>query len=257
MTQLTQEDRCRNQADLLIDEINNARHWMKNHKPSLGAYGEYILMEALKELLPNTYEICQGFVIGSKGCCSKQCDIIIYKQNGFIIRSFGYTKFVKAESVIAVIEVKSSVTENTFHSSLKAFEQLNKLGVINTYLFVYDKLSGRSISKWFISYRSTKLSVCQDNFIAYDNDLYDWPDKEWLPNAIVSLDGCSLYSSFIGTFDNGDWFSYMTFNILDGSDKQVSSLQEFFQLILSLVNVKYSIDIEHYSKYNSIQLFRI
>ena len=43
--------RCRKAASSLIEQINEARSYLKVHKPSLGAFGEFLLMDTLSQMI--------------------------------------------------------------------------------------------------------------------------------------------------------------------------------------------------------------
>lgn len=249
---ITLEQYYRRQAAKLLKNLSIGRKWLSIHKASLGAYSEHILIQLIKDLIPDEYDSCQGFVTdGNK--TSKQCDVIIYRKGKSIVRSFGSIKFIKAESVVAVVEVKSSVQEKTFHSTLEAFEKLQTLGVVNTFLFVYNSLSKNSILKWLFSY---KLKDSDTEIGISETYLYDWSDKNWLPNAILSLNSESLYSQEYAPYDDGDWFGYSTYSFFDGNDTAVSCLQEFLMCILRLVNVNTpDIDFQRLTLNKAILLF--
>ena len=121
---MTQEDRYRQQARILIKKMIEARKFFAKHKPSIGYVGELLLRQVLRNLLPKEYGICQGFILYNKikneDKLSTQCDIIIFrKENGSIAYSIGDLKVINASSVIAVIEVKSSLNKDTFYQHLK------------------------------------------------------------------------------------------------------------------------------------------
>lgn len=203
---MTQEDKCRRQAKVFLKRINEARAFFVAHKPSIGHAGEHLLRQSLRSLMPQPYGVCQGFVT-YKDELSRQCDVIIYKKSESAIKkSYGDLKVVQAESVVSVIEVKSSISKETFRSTLSAFEELKKLQVTNCFLFVYDRLTCRSLRKWLLGYKFPPK--CTEEFIVTDCNQFDWPDKEWLPNAILTLDANKFYSlSHISAYD-GDRFGY-------------------------------------------------
>lgn len=246
----------REAASNLIDKINVARTYLNVHKPSLGTYGEILLMNTLSNLLPDDYEISQGFVVDctSDKWISNQCDIIIHRKDCGVVRIFGYTKLIDVKYVDVVIEIKSSISEKTFHSTLKAFERLASKGVVSTFIFVYGRLTRRSLSNWLFSYHeiSTDTSI-----ITSETSKFDWPDKEWLPKGIASLYNNTFYSlSHIQTIDN-DCIGYLAYNIHDYEDKAISSLQEFLNVVAQSINVDFEINTEHYSLKNGIPLFQI
>ena len=78
---MTQEDRYRRQAKILLDRRNEAKSLFSMHKPSIGYVGEHILRQSLKGVLPSDFSVCQGFVINTnssdENMLSKQCDIVI------------------------------------------------------------------------------------------------------------------------------------------------------------------------------------
>ena len=150
---MTQEEKYRKQAKVFLRRLNEAKQFFDNHKPSIGYVGEYLLRQSLLFLIPQSYGVCQGFVIYKKEL-SRQCDIIIYRKGENVIhRSYGELKIVNAESVISVIEVKSSISKETFCSTLKAFEQLYTLRVTNCFLFVYGEFSRKKLSNWLSYYK--------------------------------------------------------------------------------------------------------
>lgn len=247
------EEYCRAEAIKLLSSIAYAREWLYIHKPSLGAYGEFLLLDIINKGLSPGFIACQGFITSVNGETSKQMDLIICRRNNSIIKSFGNTKIVRGDSVIAVIEIKSSITQKTFNTTLDAFKDLQRMGITNTYLFVYGKLTKNRIQRWLYSYKSKT----QDEYIVTAEYLYDWPDKEWLPNAIVTIESNSLYALSVNPYANGDWFGYLSLNIVDNNNDRISSLQVFLNIVLENITNKYVFDINRYSINDGIPLFHI
>lgn len=247
------EDYCRAEACRLVSSVDEARRYLNIHKPSLGAYGEFLLLNIINDGLPSEFFACQGFIARSDGAISKQMDLIICRRKDSIVKSFGNTKIIRDESVIAVVEIKSSITQKTFNTTLDAFRDLHRIGITNTYLFVYGKLTKNRIQKWLYSYKSQR----RDENMVTDEYLYDWSDKECLPNAIVTLESNNLYAFSIDSYDNGDWFGYLSLHIADRNMDRISSLQEFLHIVLGNIVDKFDISIEDYSINNGIPLFRI
>lgn len=251
---LSYEETCRRKANELLDSILIAREKLSIHTPSLGAYGEYLLIKVLREILPDTYGICQGF-IANENLYSKQCDIIIYSKYGNpILISFGNSFFINSKNVIAVIEVKSTIQRKTFYTTLKSFEQMQLMGVTNTFLFVYGKISKNSLSNWLLSYKKESMP---SGILTMDTDPYDWSDIDSMPKSIVSLESESFYLMEYYPGDNGDALYYMSYKTKDNENKRVSCLQEFFLNILNKINNKQVIiNIQDYSIDEGILLFR-
>ena len=252
---MTQEDKFRLQAKVFLSRIIEAKLFFDKHKPSIGFVGEYILRKSLRAMVSQSYGLCQGFVTYN-GEISRQCDIIIYKKGkDSICKSYGELKIINAESVTAVIEVKSSITKETYHSTLKAFEQLNTLQVTNCFLFVYGQLTRRKLSNWLFSYKFPKTFT--EQYVVTDSYLYDWPDMDWLPNSVLALESNKYFKLDHISADNGDWVGYTALNIKDSKDASISCIQEFFSdIVMSIYDEMIPIDIESYSIEDGLELFR-
>jgi len=247
---MTREDNYRQQAEILIERINEAKSLFSKHLPSIGYVGEQLIRQALRRLLPNNYAVCQGFIInptsGNKDNLSNQCDIIIYRKgNGAVMYSVGELKVINACSAVAVIEVKSSIKKKTFITTLESFERLEKLRVRNKFIFVFGALSKRFLSNCFFKHRVPESK--KGEYVVMDTELYDWSDKEQLPNSILSLESRKYYVLDHLQDDKNDWVGYASYKITDKKDKEVSCLQEFFASVMDLINGTFEVDQESYS----------
>ncbi len=256
---MTQEERYRQQAVFFIKKLNEARILFANHKPSIGYVGEELLRIALRKLLPKEYSVCQGFVLNNKNKqednISRQCDIIVFrKEKQSIAYSIGELKVINAHSVVAVIEVKSSVTKDSFYSTLKALEQLEELRVNHNFIFVFNKISKQSLQRWLFQYRLPQ-GVSGPKVV--DMCLYDWPDKEWLPISVLSLESHNYFVLDHLQDDNNDWVGYVSYKITDKRNKEISCLQEFFAKVMDLLNGKIEVDQNEYSIKDGFPLFRM
>ncbi len=83
-------------------------HWGKD-----GEYKEAILKNILSKFLPKNYSMGTGFVINKNKKITKQIDIIIYDNSSPILFSEGGFVIVLANTVKAIIEVKSSIKTTT------------------------------------------------------------------------------------------------------------------------------------------------
>ena len=258
---MTREEKYRQQAKIFLRRISRARGLFNKHKPSIGYVGEESLRRALKRILPYDYDVCQGFVINkclkSDEALSKQCDIIIYRKNkGAVEYSYGDIKIINANSVIAVIEVKSSIKEETFITTLKAFEKLRELGVSNLFVFIFNSISKKSLDKWFTRYRLPHSPVSE--IITLDTGLYDWSDSYWVPKAILSLKSCKYFKLDHLQDDQNDWIGYAAYKIEDKMNKEVSCLQEFFASLMDLIDYDtFNIDINEYSIIDGFSLWQM
>lgn len=136
-------------AQNLFDKLSEAYAFLNIHKPSLGNFGEHILRDFLKTVLPNNIGVTQGFVQGKDGSMSSQCDIIIYMKNiDAIIKSFGDIYIISNKNVLSTIEVKTRIQRKTFESSIKAFKKLAKMGCYNNNIFIYNTISPQALCSY-------------------------------------------------------------------------------------------------------------
>jgi hypothetical protein len=257
---MNKEDKYRNIAVFFIKEIKKSRALFKNHRPSIGYVGEFLLRHGLKRILPNDFGVCQGFVLNDKSKkedkLSRQCDIIVFRKgNGAIAYSVGDLKVINASSVVAVIEVKSSIGKKTFFTTLDAFKKLSMLGVRNRFVFVFGSISKQSLLKWFTQYRFPQNYNIE--YMAMDCELYDWSDKDWLPNSILSLESYKYYVLDHLQDNNNDWVGYTSYKITDKKNKEISCLQEFFATIMDLLNGSFEMDQNVYSIKDGFPLFQM
>jgi hypothetical protein len=256
---MTQEERYRQQAVFFIKELNKARMLFANHKPSIGYVGEELLRLALRDLLPKEYDVCQGFVLNNeikqKDNISRQCDIIVFRKGKqSIAYSIGELNVINAHSVVAVIEVKSSLNRDSFLTTLEAFEKLQELRVIQKFVFVFGKLSKRSLRRWFFQYRYPKNS--NEEVLVMDTALYDWSDMEWLPESILSLESHNLFVLDHLQDDDNDFIGYTSYKIKDKTNMEISCLQEFLANVMDLINSTFEIDRNAYSIKDGFPLYR-
>lgn len=237
----------------------NARKLFTKHKPSIGYVGEFILRQVLKNLLPKGYGICQGFILNNiiknEYKLSTQCDIIIFrKENGSTVYSIGDLKVINASYVIAVIEVKSSLSKDSFLTTLEAFEKFREIGIMHKFVFVFGKLSRISLRRWFFQYKYPKNG--NEDFFVTDTELYDWPDIEWLPKAILSLESHNLFVLDHLQDDNNDYVGYASYKIKDKMNKEISCLQQFLANVMDLLDGTFEIDRNDYPIINGFSLYK-
>jgi hypothetical protein len=255
---VTQEEKYRQQAKKLIKKMIEARKLFTKHKPSIGYVGELLLRQVLRKLLPKEYGICQGFVldnyIKNEGKLSTQCDVIIFcKESGSIAYSIGDLKVINASYVIAVIEVKSSLNKNSFLTTLETFEKLQKIRVDHKFVFLFGKLSRRSLRRWFFQYRNPENT--NEGVEVMDTALYDWPDIEWLPKSILSLESHNLFVLDHLQDENNDYVGYTSYKITDKTNKEISCLQQFLANVIDLLDGTFEIDRNDYPIINGFPLY--
>ncbi len=99
------------------------------HPGELGTGREEIIRQFLRSYLPKRFEISTGFAFDSKGKVSQQLDIIV--ADALVCPHFetsGGNRFYPCESVVAVGQVKSSLTSRKeFHEALANLESAKGL----------------------------------------------------------------------------------------------------------------------------------
>lgn len=81
------------------------------HPGARGEAAEEDWLRVLKDHLPHRYQSDRAFVIDSEGNCSEQIDIVIYdRQYSPFLFNRANQRYVPAESVYAVLEVKQDLT---------------------------------------------------------------------------------------------------------------------------------------------------
>ena len=107
------------------------------HNLEDGKYREYLVKKILSNIVPSKYEITNGFVVDSDNNKSDEMDIIIYDKS-YVPPFFNETyTVVPIESVIAVIQVKTTLTWNELRASI---DNLNSIDRLNS------KVGGKIIS---------------------------------------------------------------------------------------------------------------
>ena len=136
-------------AEELHNKLLQIRQFVKNHNLTIGLFAEEILRDFLRHALPQKVNISQGFIMGEK-TISPQCDIIIYDSYNYapLFRT-STSVIVQAESVIAVIEVKTSIRGKEFMKVLKDFSIFCQLGIVNKYLFIYNSCNIKTLQSYF------------------------------------------------------------------------------------------------------------
>jgi Domain of unknown function (DUF6602) len=83
------------------------------HAPTLGDEGESSWLALLQDYLPKRYQAEKAFVLDAEGKCSQQQDIVIFdRQYSPFLLCHKHARYIPAESVYAVFEVKQDLTKD-------------------------------------------------------------------------------------------------------------------------------------------------
>lgn len=97
-----------------------------NHWGEDGRYKEVILINYLRRILPSSVSVGTGFVKNNGGKLTNQIDIIIYKEKYPKLFSEGDFVILMPESVIGIIEVKSTSTISVLASTRNDLSVIQK-----------------------------------------------------------------------------------------------------------------------------------
>ena len=104
------------ELDALKGRVRNfihGAHWQTD-----GEWKESVLRSSLRRCLPTTVEVGRGFVVGPNGT-SDQIDVLIYDASKPVLFRDGDLAFVTHDALVAMIEVKTSVTNSSFQSAVE------------------------------------------------------------------------------------------------------------------------------------------
>lgn len=132
-----QDKILKNVFDNLELSLKNEMNIKIQHNLEDGKYREYLVKRLLSKIVPSKYEITNGFVIDSNNNKSDEMDIIIYDKS-YVPPFFDETyTIVPIEAVIAVIQVKTTLTKEELKDSIDNLNSIDKL---------VPKLEGKIIS---------------------------------------------------------------------------------------------------------------
>ena len=99
------------------------------HPVSKGDNSEETWRNFFSEMLPGKYRVTNGFVMDYEGNVSEQIDIIIYDglYAPYVMIDDAGIKYVPAESVYAVIEIKQTINANNFKYASKKILSVTRL----------------------------------------------------------------------------------------------------------------------------------
>lgn len=108
----------------ILGESKEIKHPVGNGDNSEGGWKEF-----LEKILPKKYGVDDGFVIDCEGNISDQIDIIIYDNlySPYIMSSGSGVKYIPAEAVYAIVEIKPIITKAYLEYANAKVESVKKL----------------------------------------------------------------------------------------------------------------------------------
>src|SRR5437870_3744205 len=110
----------------IIDDLKLARN--VKHPGEGGRARENAIVEFLEKLVPKNFQVSTGFVIDALGNISPQIDIVISRRGYHPVFEVGGVKHFMIESVHAVVENKSRITDRaTLTDALGKIKSVKKM----------------------------------------------------------------------------------------------------------------------------------
>lgn len=98
------------------------------HPGEFGGLRESLVRNLLKNFLPESFGISEGFIIAPNGDISAQCDVVVYsRQHCPIIQTAERQRFFPVEAVVAVGEVKSNADSRDLRDALEKIVNIKKM----------------------------------------------------------------------------------------------------------------------------------
>ncbi len=119
-----------------------------SHNGEKGSENESLLKDFLISLLPKKLSVGTGFIVDSNGCMSKQCDIIIYDSlySPNLIQ-FRENTIFPIECVYAVIEVKTTITNDCVEKAFEALEVLRSMNFNSERVMFFPSVAPKAQSQ--------------------------------------------------------------------------------------------------------------
>lgn len=150
-----------------------------NHAPSKGDALENAWIDFLRIYLPTRYSIDKAIVVDNQGSTSDQIDIVIYDNyyTPFIFSQNGF-KYVPAEGVYAVFEVKPDLSKANIKYAANKIESVRKLNRSAATFYIggtkmadprpHTKILGGILCSSIAS-DNPKRSIIESNFKSHTN----------------------------------------------------------------------------------------
>ena len=188
----------------MLTEFEHTQTQIK-HMGERGSEREAVLKSFLSAYLPTRYGISSGEIVDYQGGTSHQCDLIIYDHyNCPLLLAGRDVRIFPAESVLAVIEVKSVLSAKEIEDSIEKIRDLKDLtrenGPIPGIIFAYK--SGwekepimRTVIQLQKHYRQFKghqlvdlICILDDGIITLDTVLQDFSivDREFSDRCMLA-----------------------------------------------------------------------
>jgi len=98
------------------------------HPGEFGGLRESLVRELLRNFLPESFGVSEGFTVSPSGEVSNQCDVVVYSRiHAPVIQTAERQRLFPVESVVAVGEVKSVADGTILRNSLEKLTRVKEL----------------------------------------------------------------------------------------------------------------------------------
>ncbi len=209
-------------SEELFIKLSQVKTFIKKHNPTVGVLTEEILRTFLQNYLPRGVSVKQGFILNKNGDLSKQCDILIYDSKLFSpFYRVNDIVVVPSESVISIIEVKTTVTKQIFHQVIDYFKSFTEIiePCTGKHLFIYNAPIISSLNNYFQNYKHF------GEYQSFDHDTF-----HELPETITAINTSYHLKKDYVIFDR-DMMGYLSYNYKNNKNIDISSLELFYSNI--------------------------
>ncbi|WP_353176469.1 DUF6602 domain-containing protein [Delftia acidovorans] len=209
----------------LLLKLAQVKHFITKHNPTIGVLTEEIIRQFLSDHLPDVVTVAEGFISDENGNLSKQCDIIVYDSHSYApYYQVNNIVVVPAAAVLAIIEVKTTISKQIFHSVIDYFSSFDYIENAKKYLFIYNSQSISHIGRYFKNYKHI------GEYQEFDHDTY-----QYLPDVIAGLNE-SYYLKKSAVITDRDMYGYMSYFYNDMKGTEISALQHFYISLRDIVD---------------------
>lgn len=225
-------------SEELLIKLNQVKIFIKRHNPTIGILTEEILRTFLQDYIPKGVSVEQGFILNKCGKLSKQCDILIYDSELYSpFYRINDIVVVPSESVISIIEIKTTVNKQIFHKVIDYFKSFTGIIEPNTgkHLFIFNAPKVSNLASYLQNYSHPG-----------DYQLFDHDTFYELPDTITGISH-SYHLRRDYTIVERDMMGYLSYEYETEKNIDISSLEIFYFNIYKQVEnyLKTKIPINH------------
>ncbi|MGU3394073.1 DUF6602 domain-containing protein [Priestia sp. D51] len=151
-----------------------------NHSGEFGIYREELVRNFLRQFIPMNLGITTGFIIDDNSKVSTQCDVIIYEENYTPLDK--EAPFIPVETVVAVGEVKSTLTTTGLKQALKKLAENKMIRENISKPTVLKRMIPHSVGSLINSYTSKTDPILRQ----YDPDVWTEFNSLLVPYNIIN-----------------------------------------------------------------------